>query len=935
MNTTQPHHAAAALHRRCAARSGAIALAAALLLVVCALLVQPYGARAASEPAPMPKEALHHAGLRAAHPFVANGGQWDARAAFGLPTFAGALFVTRDGELIYSLPAPDAGPDRADRAASARHAPVPGWVLVERFVDAIGRVRMRTPQSGEPAAARVQFVSTATGGSRALDTYETLVMPATFDGIDVTLRARGDNVEKIFTVRPYADPTAIRVRLDGATGVALAADGALVVKTGHGDVTFTAPVAFQYDAIGTRHAVEVAYALDVERATYGFRLGSYDRGRPLVIDPLLKSTYAGASGSNAARAVAVHPATGDVYIAGATTVGTASFPGTTGGAQPSYGGGSGDAYIARYNATLTTLIQATYLGGGADDGIAAIAIHPQNGDIYVTGQTAASPLGFPGVAGGAQPNHGGSVDAFVARLTPSLTTLVRATYVGGTGDEFGQALAIHPATGDVYVGGFTNTTMNFPGAGGGAVGPSTGGDVFVSLLNANLTTLVQSTYFGGSDFDTLAALAIHPRNGDVYIAGQTASTDLPLGAATGRPAAQGMIGGADDGYIARFTPDLATLVRATYLGGAAFDNVGALLLHPASGEVIAVGGTESDVPAFAATAGGARTNLAGQRDAFASRLDESLGVVIQSTYLGTLGFDYATAVALHPVTGEIYVAGMTTGNDASLPGVAGGAQPMPGGGNSDGFISRFSPSLRQLRQSTFVGGAQYDVLNGLAIHPLSGEILVAGGSATNPVTLTGRNTAKASSNNYDSFVARYSLDLRNDGSVPAPFAFAPRIGVVPGSTQISDPVQLSGLSGLAPIAISGGTHAQFCLSSGANCNCAVAPFSADSTAAQNGQYVCVRQQAPLGTGGFNVATVQVGGRAAQFLVTTGNLVSACSLDFDGNGALDALTDGMLLLRTLFGMTGAAVTTGTTGEGATRTTWAQIQSYLNGNCGAHF
>jgi hypothetical protein len=115
----------------------------------------------------------------------------------------------------------------------------------------------------------------------------------------------------------------------------------------------------------------------------------------------------------------------------------------------------------------------------------------------------------------------------------------------------------------------------------------------------------------------------------------------------------------------------------------------------------------------------------------------------------------------------------------------------------------------------------------------------------------------------------------------------------------------------------------------------VAPFSADNTAAQNGQYVCVRQHAPLGTAGFNVATVQVGGRAVQFLVTTGNLVSACSLDFDGNGALDALTDGMLLLRSLFGMTGAAVTTGTTGQGATRTTWAQIQGYLNGNCGAHF
>ena len=81
--------------------------------------------------------------------------------------------------------------------------------------------------------------------------------------------------------------------------------------------------------------------------------------------------------------------------------------------------------------------------------------------------------------------------------------------------------------------------------------------------------------------------------------------------------------------------------------------------------------------------------------------------------------------------------------------------------------------------------------------------------------------------------------------------------------------------------------------------------------------------------------LHVGGGAAAFRVATGSLLSVCTLDVDGNGNTDALTDGLVILRALFGLTGTSVTAGAIGGGAARTTWPQIRAYLNGNCGTSF
>jgi hypothetical protein len=248
-----------------------------------------------------------------------------------------------------------------------------------------------------------------------------------------------------------------------------------------------------------------------------------------------------------ARGLAIHPTTGDIYVTGLA----GNIP-TIKGAQPLSGGGDGDAFVARVASTPTILIQATYLGGSGSDEARSVVVHPSTGDIYVAGSTTST--NFPGAPGGAQAAGGVGFDAFIARLPSTLTSLTQATYLGGTFDDVANALAIHPATGDIYAAGTTNST-NFPGTVGG-VQPVNGGGGNGDG-SSTLSALTQATYLGGGFEDMIFTLAIHPATDHVFVAGATGSTDLPGTTGGAQPAARGE-GGA---FVARLTSNLAHVAR--------------------------------------------------------------------------------------------------------------------------------------------------------------------------------------------------------------------------------------------------------------------------------------------------------------------------------------------------------------------------------------
>ena len=692
-------------------------------------------------------------------PFEANSGQFDPAVAFMGRTFAGAVHVTHQGQIVYGLPGPDTGRladwARSKAAGGApKSAPIlrPGWSLTETLVGALPL----SPSGGEAAGTQITRFSGPHRYQPA--TYRNLHLGQAWTGVQVELAVRGTNVEKLFHVAPQADPGQIQVRVDGALSLRLGEGGELVAATGHGDVAYTAPVAFQ-EVAGQRVEVPVQYALNSQGDGYGFALGAYDRALPLVIDPLLQSIYLGSPESSWIEAIATAAPSGDVLLAGTTL--SNRFPGTAGGAQPASPPGifALHGFVARLSSDLSRLIQSTYLSGSWGSQIHALAV-TASGDVVVSGETMSSD--FPGTAGGAQPVSLSVPAGFVARLSGDLRTLEQSTYLTGDGWVVATALAL-PASGEVVVAGDT-LAKDLPRAANGAQPAlSADRDGFVMRLSADLRTVVQSTYLGGTGAESISNIAIGP-SGEILAGGQTQSPDLPATA----HAAQPDISGDADGFIALLSGDLRTLVRSSYLGGNGWETLSALAFHP-SGEIVAAGQTSSS--AFPGTSGGAQPASNGNYPGYITRLSADLRTLLQSTYLGGANPDWIAALAIAP-SGEILVAGNTSSDN--FPGMAGAIEPVYGGGFQTGYVARLSDDLRTLEQSTYLGASGLDGVTALHI-TASGELLAGGYSGalfTNP----------------DAFVSLMTVDLR--ALSPQTITFGPQASQVlgsPGSTFTIDP----------------------------------------------------------------------------------------------------------------------------------------------------
>jgi len=395
-------------------------------------------------------------------------------------------------------------------------------------------------------------------------------------------------------------------------------------------------------------------------------------------------------------------------------------------------------------------VRTTYLGGAnGSSGANALQMLTANGNVYLAGSTTSA--AFPGTAGGAQSALAGASDAFVAELSPDLSQLVQATYLGGSGDDSASALAIAPAgtamAGDLYLAG-TTRSPDFPGTtggaqaqcGGGATACQNDGDAFVAVLAPDLKTLIQASYLGGSNIDEGNALAIAPSAatsvGAVYVAGRTLSQDFPGVSGGAQPQ---IASGSYEGYVARFNPNLTTLAQASYLGGSAVDEAYAVGVST-SGSVYLAGDTSSsDFPcanaggpppaggACASGAGsGAQPQFAGGFDAFVARMNSSLTSLLQASYLGGTDIDSADVLAVAPASttqaGQVYIGGETYSND--MPGMSNGAQSQLAG-DADGFVARFSANLQTLNADSYLGGSGSDNVQAMAF---SGDNLYVAGS---------------------------------------------------------------------------------------------------------------------------------------------------------------------------------------------------------------
>ena len=228
---------------------------------------------------------------------------------------------------------------------------------------------------------------------------------------------------------------------------------------------------------------------------------------------LVYSTYLGGSGYDGGASIAVH--LGNAYVTGQAT--STNFP-TVNPLQPAYGG-AGDAFVAMVNRSGSALVYSTYLGGSANDRANSIAVDGA-GNAYLTGSTNSN--NFPTMKP-LQGNRRGGLDAFVTKINPTGSALVYSTYLGGSQDDSGSAIAVDQS-GNAYVTGYTTST-NFRTVKPLQATNAGLSDAFAVKINPSGSGFAYATYLGGSGDDHGNGIAQHA--GNAFVTGQTSSSNFP------------------------------------------------------------------------------------------------------------------------------------------------------------------------------------------------------------------------------------------------------------------------------------------------------------------------------------------------------------------------------------------------------------------------
>jgi len=332
-------------------------------------------------------------------------------------------------------------------------------------------------------------------------------------------------------------------------------------------------------------------------------------------DAVVYSTYLGGQQEDRGTDIVVNSG-GQAFVSGVTT--SSGFP-TANAAQPAYGGGASDGFVAGLSANGTALLYGTFVGGGRPDEALGLAIDV-NDSLYVTGWTLSSD--FPTTAGAFQRSlrNAGflyAADAFVVKLDSGGGTPLYATYFGGSNIDVANAIAVD-SFGTAFIAGSTQST-DLP-VYSNAADTSLGGsaDAFVAKLDAFGSSLGYATYLGGSSAEAGLAIAV-TATGSAYVGGSTLSTNFPVPVAL-QPqfGGKGALG-TGDGFVAKLNGQGSIQLYGTYLGGSDDDAVAAVATG-ADGELFVAGSTRSGN--LVTTADALQAQAPGGTEAFLARLTE-------------------------------------------------------------------------------------------------------------------------------------------------------------------------------------------------------------------------------------------------------------------------------------------------------------------------
>ncbi len=528
------------------------------------------------------------------------------------------------------------------------------------------RLRIKLPRGLQPEVdtssmlpGKISYISGNDPSKWRMDVpqYARVKYAGIAPGIDLVFHGNQRRLEYDVVVAPGAQPASVKLQFEGARRLSIDDGGNLLLETPAGVVTQDKPYIYQTINGGRRH-VEGKYLLKGRNAI-GFEVADYDPSLPLVIDP--------------------------------------------------------------------TLSVFSYFGGGGYDQITGMAEDPA-GNIFVTGFTLSN--NFP-ATNPFQSASGGGTDAFVVKFAPGTATVLSSTYIGGLGNDYAYGLALAP-DGSLFIAGQTNSS-NFPTKNPFRSTLVGGNDCFVTHLNGNLNSLIGSTFLGGTGDDSCNGIAIDPR-GNPFVTGTTASRDFP----TMSPFQSTFQGGPSDAFVTEFQPGLNALLFSTFVGGSGTDVANGIAVDP-TGAAFIIGGTNSTNFPTSSTA--FQTTNKGGSDAFVLRIVPNNPAIFSGTLLGGSGNDVAYGIALGQ---GLFPTAFITGSTGStnFP-ILNGAQPLYGGGTSDGFLAGVAVNASVLTYSTFMGGSGADSGSGVFVDPVGRVYVVGDAGSTNFPFLNGVQSSYA------------------------------------------------------------------------------------------------------------------------------------------------------------------------------------------------
>jgi hypothetical protein len=530
-----------------------------------------------------------------------------------------------------------------------------------------------------------------------------------YPGIDGRLYFEQGSLRYDLIVAAGADPGQIAVHFKGADAVSIRANNELVIHTEAGELRQRGLLAYQ-EIGGKRHTVGCRFESTGE-STVAFRLDRFDSSLPLIIDPLVFSTFLGGFNWDQAQAIAVDGG-GQVYVTGHTKA--TDFPMRD--AYDDTHNGFTDVFVSKLSDD-GRLLYSTFLGGSGWKRDEALAIAVDDLDqVYVVGFTEST--SFPTTFGAYDTTHNGQSETFVTKLSTTGGGLLYSTFLGEAAT--GVAVVLDEL-GHLYVTGSTGSS-DFPTTDGAYDTTHNGSsDAFVMKLEDDGSALVYSTFLGGTHGDEAKAIAL-AGNGQAYVTGTTISSDFPV-----TPDAYDQfynyvsaVGRTDTAFVAALNASGSDLVYSTYLGGPAWaDDEGLAIAVDKSGHAHVAGYTES--VDFFTTPGAYDTTYNSYRDLFVVKLETDGSDLVYSTFVGGLGDDTGRGLALDD-QGRVYLTGSTNSSDfPTTP----EAHDKTINGLGDVFITAIDASGTALVYSTFLGGSLSDHGFATGLHG-AGRVYVTG-----------------------------------------------------------------------------------------------------------------------------------------------------------------------------------------------------------------